>query len=134
MLLQNAAFLCHAWQRFGQEVSQATVESGDRFGSALVAGDFNGIGKDDLAVGMPGEDFGGATDTGIVVVLFGSSQGLLPASWERLGQKRVGGIDESGDQFGLALAAGDFNGDGKDDLAIGTPLEDITGASNAGAV
>jgi hypothetical protein len=90
----------------------------DRFGSALAAGDFNGNGKADLAVGMPGENFGGATDAGIVVVLYGSTNGLLPASWERLGQQRVGGLDESGDQFGLALAAGDFDNDGKDDLAV----------------
>lgn len=58
------------WERFGQEVSEAGVESGDRFGSALAAGDFNGDGKDDLAVGMPGENFGGATETGIVEVLW----------------------------------------------------------------
>ena len=33
--------------------------------------------------------------------------------------------NESGDQFGTTLAAGDFNGDGRADLAIGVPLEDV---------
>ncbi len=32
---------------------------------------------------------------------------------------------EPGDQFGFALAAGDFNFDGRDDLAIGVPLETV---------
>jgi hypothetical protein len=36
--------------------------------------------------------------------------------------------------FGTALAIGDFNGDGIDDLAIGVPGEDVDGISNAGAV
>ena len=31
------------------------VEPGDRFGEALAAGDFNGDGRDDLAIGVPGE-------------------------------------------------------------------------------
>jgi hypothetical protein len=122
------------YERFGQGITGAKVESGDRFGSALTIGDFNGNGKDDLAVGVPGENFGGATNTGMVVVLYGSTSGLRPATWQRLGQRRVGGADQSGDQFGFALAAGDFDGDGKDDLAIGAPFEDILGAEKAGKV
>ena len=36
-----------------------------------------------------------------------------------------GSTSEPGDQFGLALAAGDFDGDGRADLAVGVPLEDV---------
>src|SRR5262249_11258138 len=35
---------------------------------------------------------------------------------------------------GLALASGDFNGDGFDDLAIGVPTQDVGMAVSAGAV
>ena len=30
-----------------------------------------------------------------------------------------------GDNFGWALTAGDFNADGREDLAIGVPFEDV---------
>lgn len=46
----------------------------------------------------------------------------------------VGGEPKAGDQFGRALATGDFDGDSSLDLAIGTPFEDIGFATNAGAV
>lgn len=44
----------------------------DEFGTALVSGGFNGDGFDDLAIGVPGEEIaGGATDMGVVQVIFG---------------------------------------------------------------
>ncbi|OEV25562.1 hypothetical protein AN219_25635, partial [Streptomyces nanshensis] len=49
----------------------------------------------------------------------------------------VPGVNEEGDEFGKALAAGDVNGDGYADIAVGVPGEDIgSGASgkDAGAV
>jgi hypothetical protein len=45
----------------------------------------------------------------------------------------VPGIAETGDNFGLALAAGDFGGDGFVDLAVGG-AEDVGTAENAGAI
>ena len=41
---------------------------------------------------------------------------------------------EDGDQFGYSLAAGDFDFDGRDDLAIGSPFEDWGSAQDAGIV
>jgi len=97
------------------------AEAFDHFGSALVAGDFNGDSWDDLAIGVPGED-----ETGAVQILFGSEFGLLFETnvIYRQGEAGGGGVTESGDDFGAALAAGDFDGDGFDDLAVGAPLED----------
>jgi hypothetical protein len=90
------------------------AEDFDLFGAALVAGDFNGDGFDDLVIGVPGEDGSGA-----ILVLFGSPHSLLFAAHYWLGEFDLGGSPALGDQFGTALAAADWNGDGFDDLAIG---------------
>jgi len=46
----------------------------------------------------------------------------------------VPGGSEAGDEFGFALAAGDFNGDLRSDLAVGVPYEDISTATDTGTV
>ena len=40
----------------------------------------------------------------------------------------------SADEYGYALAAGDLNQDGRDDLAIGIPGKQFFGMNDAGAV
>ncbi|MBL1177276.1 FG-GAP-like repeat-containing protein [Pantanalinema sp. GBBB05] len=123
---------------------------GDRFGFSLTAGDFNGDGRDDLAIGAPGERFymGGISNVpgGAVNVLYGSGFGLMSYGnqfWDQNGtegsQFNLEGGIEANDQFGYAVKAGDFNGDGVADLAIGVPGEDtstggISYDSNGGAV
>jgi hypothetical protein len=97
--------------------------------------DFNGDGYADLAVGVPGEDVGGVENAGAVAVIYGTRLGLhgdLPVDdqfWTEAGLQRSDIVSEDGDQFGSALAAGDFNGDGFDDLAIGVPREGVSTAA-----
>ena len=107
-------------------------EAFDSFGWALAAGDFNNDGFADLAVGAPFENLGGAQAAGAVSVLYGSASGLTASGGQLFTQ--VGGAVEDGDFFGFALAAGDFNNDGFDDLAAGAPDEAVGSAGGAGAV
>src|SRR6266545_3317616 len=109
-----------------------TAEFRDRFGSAQAAGDFNGDGFADLAAGASGEDVGSIADAGAVSVLYGSAAGLTTSGGRLFTQ--VGGAVEGGDEFGWALAAGDFNHDGFADLAVGAPDETVGSAFAAGAV
>ena len=112
-------------------------EDGDAFGFELAAGDFQDDGADDLAIGVFGEDVGGQADAGAVQIVYGApSSGLILANnqfWHE-GTVDAGGFTEANDHFGEVLAAGDLNGDGVDDLAIGTPGEDVSFHPDAGAV
>lgn len=113
------------------------AESFDYFGWALAVGDFDGDGFDDLGVGIPGEDNVGDSEIhgrGAVHVLFGSASGLSTSDDYFKTESALNGNSEIGDRFGEALAAGDFDGDGFDDLAIGGPGEDIFPAVDAGQV
>jgi hypothetical protein len=113
------------------------AKSGDEFGRSLAAGDFNGDGFADLAVGVPFDDVApGKINDGAVNVIYGSRVGLTATGNQVWGQNSPGieGVAESGDELGFSLTSGDYNGDGRSDLAIGLPLEDTGGRTNDGGV
>jgi hypothetical protein len=109
------------------DVSGQSLETEDRFGAALASGDFDGDGRDELAIGVPGENQG----EGRVHVFrrFTGAWGVQGSPW---GQAVPGmpGIAEQGDLFGDALAAGDFDGDGFVDLAVGAPGDRSSGMTS----
>jgi hypothetical protein len=111
------------------------VEPDDEVGLALGAGDFNRDRFLDLAVGAPGEDYGAADRGGAVNLLPGSAGGLTGNGSQLLTQNSPGvpGVAELGDNFGSAVAVGDFGGDGFVDLAVGG-AEDVGTAEDAGAI
>jgi hypothetical protein len=109
-------------------------QSLEHFGAVLAVGDFDGDGIDDLAVGTPDEPVIGTTGTlvngGGFVAVF-SHATTLHAFYTQMPLVQN---PQAGDHFGAALAAGDFDGDGADDLAIGTPNDVIGGVAGAGSV
>lgn len=109
--------------------------AGWRFGSVMTVGDFDHDGMDDLAVGIPNRANKTTQNAGTVFVAYGGPFGLtIPAQPYIF----VEGLGIEGDQaeqrFGAALASGDFDGDGTDDLAVGEPGRDVAGHAAAGEV
>ncbi|MCP3976447.1 MAG: hypothetical protein GY720_18325 [bacterium] len=113
-----------------------TAEANDQFGFSVECGDFNGDNYADLVIASPWEDIGGINDAGAVHLLFGSVDGLTATDGLFLHRNvpGVAGQAAAFDHWGQSLAAGDFNNDGRDDLAVGAPFDDVNTTSGAGSV
>lgn len=114
-------------------VTLVSVVTPVKCGGGGGSGDFNNDGFADLAIGVPGENAG----AGAVNVIYGDAPGLTatqtPDQLWTPDSAGVQGVGEPGDNFGYAVAAGDFDDDGYDDIAIGVPYENGT-ESNSGRV
>jgi hypothetical protein len=127
---------------------EGSVDEGDGFGESMASGDFNDDSYDDLAIGVPAETVGSQGAAGAVNLIYGSSEGLRATSAgdgtgrsDQLWTQNTADVQdgaEVADFFGSTLAAGDFNNDGRDDLAIGVAGlfggEDVGSIVDAGAV
>jgi glycerophosphoryl diester phosphodiesterase len=114
-----------------------SLPAGSRLGASLAVGDFNGDGVADLAAGAPGATVMGQSRAGQVAVLVGRAGGG-PTSFGGMvvdrGTRELPGDPVAREELGTALAAGDFDGDGDDDLAITVPEGDAPGLADAGSV
>ncbi len=100
--------------------------------SVAMIGDLDDDGYDDIAVGSPGESTMGSSAGAAYVVLGWNSTGGGSMTLTSGSDVSLLG-DSSGDLAGSAVAAaGDPNGDGYQDLLVGSP-DESTGGSSAGA-
>jgi hypothetical protein len=110
--------------------------AGDQLGySVSTAGDINGDGTDDLALGAPAANYGRG---GTTYVLFGQASGWL-AQFDLTTLSGNNGFVINGINIGDILGssvstAGDINGDGKADLLLGAAAASPCGRNQAGTV
>lgn len=112
----------------GQQSPTSLPESDMHFGEILACGYFDGDAFADLVVGVPDHAVGDLAEAGILRVFrgAGTALGLAPVPY-RLDQDSTG-IDDTADlddRFGAALAVGDFDSDGFDDVATSVPGENF---------
>ncbi|MHB9757319.1 FG-GAP repeat protein [Streptomyces sp. BYX5S] len=135
------------WKWDAPQGGMANIWNTDNAGvSALAAGDFDGDGHDDLALGECREIADENIDDpcgpeplaegGGIHVHYGSAaDGSFGSRAQTLNQDTPGvpGVAEDGDRFGSALAVADIDRDGRDDLIAGARGEAIGSRADAGA-
>jgi hypothetical protein len=96
-------------------------QAGANLANSLAVGDFDDDGYDDLAIGIRGQTVGGEANAGAVMVVYGAVSGINTSGAEIFDRDSDGltFTPRDDDRYGWALAAGDFDADDDDDLAIG---------------
>ncbi|GAB0056714.1 hypothetical protein SIID45300_01025 [Candidatus Magnetaquicoccaceae bacterium FCR-1] len=122
----------------GQGVCLFGTQANEQSGLSVSAeGDINGDGFADLLIGAPYSDQSG-TDNGAIYVVFGAaSWGSTLLMLSNLGNTgggfRIDGVDMD-DNAGWSVSnAGDFNGDGYDDMLVSSWKADLNSNSDVGA-
>jgi hypothetical protein len=112
-----------------------TLHDGDNFGASLAAlSDVDCDGHPDLAVGAPSDDDGGPLRGAIWNLRLGAAGTVLGHVKVSDTSGGFTGVLDNGDFFGRGLAAlGDFDGDGRLDLAAGAPSDDDGGIDRGAA-
>jgi len=112
----NSSILARGTSLFGNP------QANEGIGTALAAGDFIGLPGDELAIGVPNGDVPGGENAGIVILVSDIPNQAFDSQWSQ-DSDGVPGAADPDDRFGYRLAAGDFDGDGWDQLAVGVPGE-----------
>jgi hypothetical protein len=97
-------------------------EAGGDTGYSVALGNLDGDGLMDLIIGSPFSNASGPMrkDSGLVYVVLGSNRLLGTTGLAEVSSFRVVGSNHRY-RLGAAVALGDFNGDGKDEIAVSEP-------------
>jgi hypothetical protein len=139
--LFTAILFAASWSPLDARAKNAdgTGVAGDQFGASVATGDFDDDGFSDLVVGVPYDNSGVAgVNGGAINVMYGGgfTTSSLPENYYfeytspqffHAGAARAIGL-------GVAVAVGDFDDDGYDDIVVGAPMDDIGAAADAGSV
>ncbi len=134
---------------FGESIDLSTLngnngftihgeEAGDFSGRSVSgAGDVNGDGIDDLIIGAPKAEWNdGRPNIGISYVVYGSrnrsSETFNLSGLNGSNGFRIVGVERNEESGFSVSGAGDINGDGLDDVIIGTPWAGSSGNSHVG--
>ncbi len=103
----------------------AGASAGESFGSSVATGDVDGDGMQDVVVGAPGAGVDG--EVIVLTNIAAQAPGVTTTSDEiAAGWLLVG--DQQSSAFGSSVAVADLNADGLDDVIVGAPRANETGA------
>jgi len=113
--------------RIDTQASWVLSGANDATEGELLVGDFNDDGFDDFAYNNPSASSNGLIENGQATIYFGAPAGPNTTQADII----INGTS-SGDRLSSGIAVGDYNGDGYDDLALGSPGFDGSDNSSSG--
>lgn len=129
----------NACTTFVRDLATSTVvvygeDAGDSVSYSAAIGDFNADGRKDLLLGAPYADgpTNNKTDAGAAYLLYGPIASNVDLFSTAANVEIYGAT--AGDRLGYGVAALDVNGDSTDDIVVGAPYADRTGATDSGKV